>query len=72
MKDQKIFRLSGFGNLSAIATVLEEGKCWVRYYNGVNPIESINTYSYEYDFVMSVEKDIYDWCEENDYHLWSY
>jgi hypothetical protein len=72
MKDQKIFRLSGFGNLSAIATVLEDGKCWVRYYNGIEVIEALSSECIESKFILSVEKVIIWWCKENDYHLWSY
>lgn len=74
MKDQKIFRHKFTNGLSAIATADNENKVWVRYYNGLNPIESIRKEesSYEYHFVINIEKDIAEWCKENDYHLWSY
>ena len=72
MKAQKIFRIGGFGNLSAIATVTNDNKCWVRYYDGTEVIESIYTSGIQSKFVLAVEVDIINWCKSNDYHLWSY
>lgn len=72
MKEQKIFRLTGFGNLSAIATVLEDGNCWVRYYNGLDSIEEMQSVNSEARFIIKVESNIREWCEENGYNLWSY
>ena len=74
MKDQKIFRHKFPNGLSAIATTDNDGKVWVRYYNGLEMIESVHKdkSKYEYLFVVNIEKDIREWCDENEYTLWNY
>lgn len=74
MKDQKIFRHKFANGLSAIATTDLEEKVWVRYYNGLEEIETISLKdsNYQYHFVINIENEIRDWCEDNGYTLWSY
>jgi len=72
MKDQKIFRHKFTNGLSAIATTDNDNKVWVRYYNGVEVIEQAKESDYQYHFIINMEREIRDWCEENEYTLWSY
>lgn len=72
MKDQKIFRINGYGNISAIATTNFEGKVWVRYYDGLEVIETMYSGGVQSKFILDVESEIRTWSEENGYTLWSY
>jgi len=72
MKDQKIFRVSTFGNLAAIASVTDDNKVWVRYYHGTNLITYIPNGGFNYRFIKEVAEQVEDWATENNYTLWSF
>ena len=73
MKDQKIFRVSAFGHLAAIASVTDDNKVWVRYYHGMNLITDIQNGGFNYRFIEEVNVQILEWAEkENNYTLWSF
>lgn len=72
MKDQKIFRVSAFGHLAAIASVTEDKKVWVRYYHGMKPITDIPNGGFNYRFIKEVTEQVDEWATENNYTLWSY
>lgn len=72
MKDQKIFRVSAFGHLAAIASVTDDNKVWVRYYHGMNLITDIPNGGFNYRFIKEVTEQVDEWATENNYTLWSY
>jgi len=72
MKDQKIFRVSTFGNLAAIASVTEDKKVWVRYYHGMKPITDIPNGGFNYRFIKEVTEQVENWATENNYTMWSF
>lgn len=72
MKEQKIFRLSTFGNLVAIASVTDDNKIWVRYYDGRKPITDIPNGGFYHRFIKSVVEQVEQWADENKFNLWSF
>jgi hypothetical protein len=71
MIEQRIFSLNRMPMYQAVATVMDDGKVWVKYFFNYHEItEGID--NEDHLFAESVIHKITDWVNLNDYTLWSY
>lgn len=71
MIEQKIFSLAEMPMYQAVATVMEDGKVWVKYFFNKHEVtEGVD--NEDHLFAESVIVKIKDYVDLNGYTLWSY